>query len=543
MKDIYLKAALVADALSLGPHWVYNQAKLQRIYPTGIQGYSKPASSYHTTKTAGDLTHYGDQAKLLQQSLKEHGAFDPEHWRNTWLKGMSSYSGYLDGATQQTLANKGLSPSDSNDLAGASRMAPLLDLETDLESSIQSARLQTSLTHGDPQLPDAAEFFIRAAYAVRSGKEISLAFQSAAAEGYYTALPVDQHLEQAMSLMGTDLMKASATIGLTCHLPEAFPLTLFIALQPNLSFLQRISLNGLAGGDTSARAMLLAILFTESNLKEIEEFYNKLNSQEKAQPSTPLTHGSNQISITTPQGTLSGIFELPEGSPKAYALFAHCFTCGKDFIPEKRITRRLAKQGIATLRIDFRGLGNSEGDFAESSFRTNIEDLISAAQWLETHHQAPQLLIGHSLGGAAVLASASLIPSTKAVATIGAPAEPAHVKHLFSQHISTIEETGAAEVELAGRTFTIGKVFLDDLENLSHLNQINRLKGIEKLILHSPEDTTVPLENAGDIYSALSHPKSFISLAGADHLLMKAGKAEYTADLIAIWSSSSLGIS
>ncbi len=554
MQSIYTQTALVADALSLGPHWVYNQSKLKRLYPNGIDTYSPPISNYHPNKAAGDFTHYGDQTLLLYKVLAKSNAFSKEIWQKEWLDSMSQYKGYVDSATRETINNQGLQPSGSHDLAGAARLAPLLDLELDLRATITAAREQTSLTHGDPGVADAAEFYVRAIYAIKGGSTRADALEQASRQGEYTSLNVQAHLTQARLAQGKDILSAAADIGLTCHLTEAFPLSLFFALQTDLSLMECISLNGLAGGDTSARSLLFALLFTHENIQEIQALFSQLphketlltniesTSEMPTSPTLTVSAGSNSVSIPTEQGTLAGVLEVPEEQPKAYALFAHCFTCGKDFLPEKRITQRLAKQGIATLRIDFRGLGHSEGEFSETSFLTNIEDLISASQWLETHFQAPKLLIGHSLGGAAVLATAAFIPSTKAISTIGAPAEPAHVKHLFEAYIPEIMSQGSAEVLLAGRRFVIGKTFLDDLEGLEHLSQIRKLKGIDKLIMHAPGDTTVALRSAGEIYSALSHPKSFISLAGADHLLMQPGKAEYVADLISLWSSSALEI-
>lgn len=552
MQSLYTQTSLTADALSLGPHWVYNQSKLKRIYPNGIATFSDPVSSYHPNKTAGDFTHYGDQTLLLYKTLAKSNSFSLEAWRADWLSAMSGYTGYVDSATKETIQSQGLQPSHSDDLAGAARLAPLLDLGLNLETTVLAAREQTALTHGDPGVADAAEFYVRAVYAIQAGASRADALEQASKEGKYTSLDAQAHMDQARSYLGKDILSAAAEIGLTCHLKEAFPLSLFFALQPDASLIECISLNGLAGGDTSARSLLFSLLYAQESREEIQVLFSKLPKSE-----TPFTNsdaanttsgsqvvdlstGTNSVNIPTEHGNLAGVLEAPEGQPKAYALFAHCFTCGKDFLPEKRITQRLAKQGIATLRIDFRGLGHSEGDFSKTSFLTNIEDLVSASRWLETHLEAPQLLIGHSLGGAAVLASAAFIPSTKAISTIGAPAEPAHVKHLFEAYIPEIMSKGSAEVTLAERRFTIGKTFLDDLEDLEHLTQICKLKGIDKLIMHSPEDTTVPLRNAGEIYSALSHPKSFISLAGADHLLMKARKAEYVADLISLWSSSAL---
>jgi len=247
--------------------------------------------------------------------------------------------------------------------------------------------------------------------------------------------------------------------------------------------------------------------------------------------------GENQVEI----GNLAGILDMPEGTPKAFAIFAHCFTCGKDFLPGTRISRGLAKKGIATLRIDFAGLGKSSGKFQESSFLTNVDDLTAAADWLSTHHEAPTLLVGHSLGGAAVLAAASKIEGIKAVATIGAPAEPEHVQNLFAAAIPEIEKSGEAEVKLAGRPFRIGRRFLDDFKQHRQLETLSEMTGVETLIMHAPADETVGLKNAGLIYSALQHPKSFISLSGANHLITDPNDAQYVVDLISTWSSRALG--
>lgn len=249
-----------------------------------------------------------------------------------------------------------------------------------------------------------------------------------------------------------------------------------------------------------------------------------------------MTPGPNPVQIDH----LAGILDLPESTPVAFAIFAHCFTCGQDFLPGTRISSGLAQKGIATLRIDFAGVGKSSGEFSDSSFLTNVDDLLLAAEWLRTHHQAPTLLVGHSLGGAAVLAAAGQIPEVKAVATIGAPAEPEHVQHLFANAIPEIEKTGQAEITLAGRPFRIGKKFLDDLNQYQQLEVLGKLRNIETLIMHSPTDQTVGLENASQIYAALPHPKSFISLSGTDHLLTRPSHARYVVDLISTWSSHAL---
>src|SRR3954462_11111172 len=232
---------------------------------------------------------------------------------------------------------------------------------------------------------------------------------------------------------------------------------------------------------------------------------------------------------------LSALLDRPAGQPTAFALFAHCFTCGKDNLAAKRIAEGLTACGIAVLRFDFTGLGASEGEFANTTFSSNVADLVAAANHLRTMHRAPAILIGHSLGGAAVLAAASQVPEAHAVARIAAPADPAHVPRLFRQHVADIHEKGEVEVALAGRPFRIRKEFLDDVaeQNLQHC-LANLRKAL--LVLHSPIDDLVGIENASAIFSAAKHPKSFISLGDADHLLSKRRDSIYVADLIATWA-------
>lgn len=231
---------------------------------------------------------------------------------------------------------------------------------------------------------------------------------------------------------------------------------------------------------------------------------------------------------------LAGSLELPEQVAKGYVLFAHCFTCGKDIGAASRIARQLAQHGFATLRFDFTGLGNSDGDFANTNFSSNVEDLIAAADFLRAHYQAPLMLIGHSLGGAAVLAAAEHIPEAKAIVTIGAPAAPAHVAHNFAEHVQTIDQQGVAEVNLMGRVFTIKKHFLDDIRELDLAVKIKQLNKA-LLVFHSPVDDTVNITEAGKIFSQAKHPKSFISLDDADHLLRKPADAEYVAATVNAW--------
>jgi putative redox protein len=232
---------------------------------------------------------------------------------------------------------------------------------------------------------------------------------------------------------------------------------------------------------------------------------------------------------------LAAALDLPETEPLAYALFAHCFTCGKDVLAARRIALALAAKGIAVLRFDFTGLGSSEGDFANSTFSSNVADLVRAADHLRETREAPALLIGHSLGGAAILAAAGRIPDARAVVTIAAPADPAHVTGLFSDRIEDIRTQGKVEVQLAGRPFHIRREFLDDIAEHNLVPQVTRLhKAL--LIMHSPTDDTVSIDNATHIFVAARHPKSFMSLAGADHLLSGKRDASYVADVIAAWA-------
>ncbi len=245
-----------------------------------------------------------------------------------------------------------------------------------------------------------------------------------------------------------------------------------------------------------------------------------------------------KIKFTNRSGQkLSARIEFPiEQSPKAYALFAHCFTCSKDLNAVRAISRSLVQEGIAVMSFDFTGLGQSEGEFADTNFSSNVSDLIDAALFLKNEYEAPQLLVGHSLGGAAVLFAASELPFVSAVATIGAPAEPLHVSHQFESAKPELEARGVAEVSLAGRPFTIKKQFLEDLTGHKIEQTLPHLKKA-LLILHSPQDTIVGIQNAARIYQAAKHPKSFISLDGADHLLMNKADAQYAAQMIATWSS------
>ncbi|MBX9778632.1 MAG: alpha/beta fold hydrolase [Xanthobacteraceae bacterium] len=232
---------------------------------------------------------------------------------------------------------------------------------------------------------------------------------------------------------------------------------------------------------------------------------------------------------------LAAVLDLPDGAPRAYALFAHCFTCGKNVVAAKRIADALTALGIAVLRFDFTGIGSSEGEFSNTTFSSNVDDLVAAADHLRKMRQAPALLIGHSLGGAAVLAAASSIAEARAVVTIAAPFDPAHVAHLFKDKLDAIGTDGEVEVALAGRPFRIRREFLDDVAQHKLTDHIGKLhKAL--LIFHAPTDDTVGIENASQIFAAAKHPKSFISLAGADHLLTMRSDAVYVANVLAAWA-------
>ncbi len=245
---------------------------------------------------------------------------------------------------------------------------------------------------------------------------------------------------------------------------------------------------------------------------------------------------TKRITFPGHDGTaLAARLDLPDGPHLATALFAHCFTCGKDLAAATRIARALVARGYAVLRFDFTGLGNSDGDFSNTNFSSNVQDLIAAANYLRENYSAPALLIGHSLGGAAVLKAAADIPESQAVVTIGAPADAAHVAKQFSCDMALIEQQGQAEVNLAGRQFTIKKQFIEDIQtqNMGHLASLKKAL----LMFHSPLDNTVSITEAQKIYQQAKHPKSFISLDQADHLLSNKEDAEYVADVIASWAN------
>ncbi|WP_412051685.1 alpha/beta fold hydrolase [Hoeflea sp. Naph1] len=233
---------------------------------------------------------------------------------------------------------------------------------------------------------------------------------------------------------------------------------------------------------------------------------------------------------------LAARLDLPAGAIRAWALFAHCFTCSKDTLAARRISGELARAGIAVMRFDFTGLGSSDGEFASTNFSSNVADLRAAADWLAKHYDAPEILVGHSLGGAAVLALAGDLPSVKAVVTIGAPSEASHVIQNFGSRVDEIAAKGEAEVNLGGRTFTIQSQFVEDLNATSLAERIGGMKKA-LLVLHAPRDQVVGIDNASAIFVAAKHPKSFVSLDRADHLLTNPADANYVAGVIASWAT------
>lgn len=546
------RAPFLADALCLGSHWIYNQTKIARLYPNGIENFEPPHSSYHPNRKKGQFTHYGDQMVIVARAMAATSRWSLPVFRSLWQNEMQQFDGYLDSASKETLANLASnSPnpaSKSDDLAGASRFVPIIfQTGASLEDKITAAREQTALTHSDGGVIDAAEFFLRATEALLTGKSLPDALAEAAAAPYQT-LAATEYLQQATAALSEDdFLKQASAFGLTCHLAEAFPITLYFALRwhqqgANLSesaFLTTLSENGLAGGDNSARAIPLALFLAAagcqvpSQLWENLDDFSSLSALETLLISTQ--QSSQKITFQGANGDqLDARMELPADQPRGYAIFAHCFTCGKSSRAATAISRALAERGFATLRFDFTGLGNSDGDFANTSFLSNVQDLIAASNHLRTHFQAPTLLVGHSLGGAAVLAAAGEITEVSHVVTLGAPYDPGHVTHFFADDLPKIQADGQAEVSLAGRKFQIGERFLNDLTEHNQEKRIAEL-GRNLLIMHAPIDNIVGIENAGKIYSAAKHPKSFIALDQADHLLTDSAQAHYVAKLMASW--------
>jgi len=245
---------------------------------------------------------------------------------------------------------------------------------------------------------------------------------------------------------------------------------------------------------------------------------------------------SHKVTFQGSQGDqLAARLDLPAGQPRGYALFAHCFSCSKDIYAAARISNALVLQGWAMLRFDFTGLGASEGDFSNTNFSSNVADLVAAANYLRDKHEAPRMLIGHSLGGAAVLMAALDVPEAIAVATIGAPSDPSHVAHNFAGFIKEIEQEGEAQVTLGGRPFKIKKQFLEDIRSQNVLRAAGALKKA-LMIMHAPLDDYVGIENASELFRAARHPKSYVSLDTADHLLTRKRDAFYVGNVLNCWA-------
>lgn len=250
-----------------------------------------------------------------------------------------------------------------------------------------------------------------------------------------------------------------------------------------------------------------------------------------------MTSSPEKVTFTGAQGEpLSGTLDLPDGAPRAYALFAHCFTCSKDFLVAKRLSRALLYEGIAVFRFDFTGLGESDGDFANTNFSSNVGDLIAAANYLKKHRASPEILIGHSLGGSAVIAAAGHLADTKAVATINAPADPEVVRDLIRESVLEIEQKGEAEVQIGDSTFRIRSQFLEDIATHKLQDAVAKMD-TSLLVLHAPDDEIVPIDNASQIFTAAKHPKSFVALEGADHLLTREADALYAGRVLSAWAS------
>jgi len=250
---------------------------------------------------------------------------------------------------------------------------------------------------------------------------------------------------------------------------------------------------------------------------------------------------SDRVDFTNAEGeTLSGVIETPDGGARAWAVFAHCFTCSKKSLAASRVARGLAEQGIGVLRFDFTGLGESSGDFATSGFSSNVADLIAATEWMAKSGRSVSLMIGHSLGGAATVVAAGRVESVSAVVTIGAPADAGHVVEQFKESVPEIEAKGAAQVNLAGRPFTLSRSFLDDIRAARVQTAAEALRK-PILILHAPGDAVVGIDNATDLFLAAKHPKSFVSLDRADHLLTGKGDAAFVVDVISGWASRYIG--
>jgi pimeloyl-ACP methyl ester carboxylesterase len=393
---------------------------------------------------------------------------------------------------------------------------------------------------------EAAAFFADVALRLLGGASVLDAVDEATSRAGGT---LGEWVGEAKALLGRPAVEAIEELGQTCHVPEAFPATVYLLLRRPDDLEEALIENVMAGGDSAARGMLLGMALGAargtaslsrwtSGLEAGPEIARLLGEGGAGRP-----EGGKLVFENAAGEELAGRLEMPaeDVEVRGYALFAHCFTCSKDIAAATRISRGLARRGIAVLRFDFTGLGNSDGDFANTSFSSNVQDLVSAAEHLRAVAEGPAVLVGHSLGGAAVLAAARALEEVRGVVTIGAPADPGHVEHLLTDATAEIEATGEAEVALAGRRFRIRRQFLDDIRAQGeHLERLADLRAA-LLVMHSPRDETVGVDNARRIFTAAKHPKSFVSLDPADHLLSKREDSEYVAEIVSAWASRLLG--
>ncbi|MFK7851929.1 MAG: ADP-ribosylglycohydrolase family protein [Akkermansiaceae bacterium] len=276
MKEFY-RTALVADSLSLGSHWIYDSKKIEARFPSGVRIPEAPMAEYHGGKVAGDLTHYGDQTVLLARSIEKRGGFDTGAWRDDWLEGMQDFGGYVDGASRESKASGGRSPSSSSDLGGAARIAPILDLGLVEDDAVAAAIAQTKLTHGDPVVAEAAEFFTRSSYEVRRGKTIRDALEEVARQYDFPKLNAKEVLEQGLVAQEMEPKAAAAKFGAACGTLQAFPLAIYFLIR-NEEFENAISENAMVGGDSSARSMLMALLYAAKDPKIAKRHERAVNA-------------------------------------------------------------------------------------------------------------------------------------------------------------------------------------------------------------------------------------------------------------------------
>ena len=564
--------SLLGDAHSLAAHWVYNPKKIERDFGRITEIISPQTNKYHSAKQLGEFTHYGDQTILLASSIIKREDFQLGGFIDDWKSFWDDYPGYLDGATKGTLENleKGADinsvGSDSNDISAAGRLVPLVvryHSEAD-QTLIQSNVEQTKATHADPQVIDSARFFALLIKQILQGESLSSAMQHTLSK-QYESLPATDWVKLAREQLENPTGKAMEKLGLTCHVDDAFPAVIYFIEKYSDSYEDAIIENTMAGGDSAARGLLIgAVLGALRGIKQvppnwlnklhnksnIDNLYNDLLEINRALSSSGTsakTPASGQILFQNNRGeALAGRLSVPKNTPRAAVLFAHCFTCSKDIAAASRISKTLMSEDIVVLRFDFTGIGNSDGDFANTNFSSNIEDLLSAEKYLRSQFDLPLILVGHSLGGTAILAAATRLQEQgikiAGAVSIAAPSDPTHVTHLFSSSMDEINRDGCAVIDLAGREFKIKKQFIEDLSDQQLLNELPELR-VPLLIFHSPVDNVVSIKHAKNIFSSAKHPKSFISLDTADHLLTKVKDSQYVASMIGAWASRAVEIS